>query len=147
MDRKQESIKGLSMNKNPLYMQIVNSDYWLNYSSYDSPIFQKGVAKKYKAFLLIACAGEQGITENEILFNCRLSSGRNYPNLLEDELKIELVRYKDKNPDGIGSHFRYALANKEDAQKVINLILSYEHNLLSEWDINQILELYPDKVA
>lgn len=135
------------MNKNPLYMQIVNSDYWLNYSSYDSPIFQKGVAKKYKAFLLIACAGEQGITENEILFNCRLSSGRNYPNLLEDELKIELVRYKDKNPDGIGDHFRYALANREDAQKVIELINKHNPKLIPDWQAINIIDLYPDKVA
>ncbi|WP_176700579.1 hypothetical protein [Gilliamella sp. App4-10] len=53
----------------------------------------------------------------------------------------------EPNTDGIGSHYRYYLANKEDAQKVVNLILSYENSLLTESDISQILALYPSKAA
>ena len=58
-----------------------------------------------------------------------------------------LKRMDEPNTDGIGSHYRYYLANKEDAQKVVNLILSYENSLLTESDISQILALYPSKAA
>lgn len=137
----------MEMKRNPLYMQITKGLQWNNYTSYDSPIPQKSVAKKYRAYLLIACSGINGITENEILITCSLSSGRNYPNLLEDELKIELIRYKDNNPDGIGTHFRYSLASKEDAEKVLNLINKNNPKLLPDWQILEVLELYHDKVA
>jgi len=43
--------------------------------------------------------------------------------------------------------YRYYLTSKEDTQKVINLILSYQPCLLSDWDINRILDQYPNKAA
>lgn len=135
------------MKINPLYREIVKGLDWNSYASYDSPIPQKMAPKKYRAFLLVACAGTYGITENEILFNCSLSSGRNYPNLIEDALKITLHRYKDGNPDGIGSHFRYALTSQEDAEKVLQLINKNNPKLLSDYQISEILEIYPKKVA
>jgi hypothetical protein len=46
--------------------------------------------------------GAGGWTENDILHNCRLSSGRNYASELERELDICLDRLEEKNPDGIG---------------------------------------------
>lgn len=135
----------MEIKKNPLYTQITKGYQWNKLTAYGNPIPQKGVAKKYRAFLLITCSGIQGVTENEILITCNLSNGRNYPNLLEDELKIELIRDKDKNPDGIGFHFRYALASKEDTQKVLNLINKHNPKLLPDWRISDILELYPVK--
>lgn len=133
--------------QNPLYSKIVKGLDWNLDTSNHSQSDYKKLPKKPRAYLLIVCTGDNGITENEILRTCRLSSGRNYCSELERKLNITLIRTDERNTDGIGSHYRYYLANKEDAQKVINLILSYEHSLLSDWDINQILELYPDKVA
>ncbi|RKS84677.1 hypothetical protein DES39_1889 [Orbus hercynius] len=135
------------MKSNPLYRQIVEGYNWNNYVSYDSPIPQKSVAKKYRAYLLIACSGAYGTTENHVLFNCSLSSGRNYASQLERELKITLHRYKDSNCDGIGAHFRYALTSKEDAEKVLNLINKNNPKLLLDYQIANILELYPKKAA
>ncbi|WP_392558741.1 hypothetical protein [Orbus mooreae] len=135
------------MKNNPLYRQIVEGYTWNNYISYDSPIPQKSVAKKYRAYLLIACSGIYGITENEILRTCSLSSGRNYATDIERELKITLHRYKDSNPDGIGSHFRYALTSKEDTEKVLHLINKNNPKLLTDNQLADILELYPLKVA
>lgn len=135
------------MKINPLYREIVKGLDWNNYTSYDSPIPQKMVAKKYRAYLLIACSGTYGITENHILLNCSLSSGRNYATEIERELKITLHRYKDGNPDGIGSHFRYALTSQEDAEKVLQLINKNNPKLLSDYQISEILEIYPKKVA
>lgn len=135
------------MKINPLYRKIVKGLDWNNYTSYDSPIPQKMVAKKYRAFLVIACAGAYGTTENDMWFNCHLSSSRNYATELDRELKITLHRYKDGNPDGIGSHFRYALTSQEDAEKVLQLINKNNPKLLSDYQISEILEIYPKKVA
>lgn len=133
--------------QNTLYREIVKGlDLKLDTSNHSQSDYKK-LPKKTRAYLLIACSGNNGITENEILQNCRLSSGRNYCSELERKLNISLYRTDERNTDGIGSHYRYYLASKEDAQKVINLILSYAPSLLNEWNINQILELYPDKAA
>ena len=88
-----------------------------------------------------------GITENDILYRCRLSSGRNYPTKLERELGIILYRTKEANPDGIGEHSRYRITSREDAEKVaqfINLKRS-KHSLppLDPAILNNVLSLYP----
>lgn len=63
-----------------------------------------------------------GITENEILRGCHLSSGRNYPNELERLLGINLERNKLLNPDGIGWHTQYVIRCRADAEKIVNHI-------------------------
>lgn len=89
----------------------------------------------------------QGITENEILFRCHLSSGRNYPTKLERELDIVLYRGKEPNPDGIGGHLRYRITSREDAEQVaqfINLKRSkYSLPPLDPAILNNVLALYP----
>ncbi|WP_392564730.1 hypothetical protein RHO13_04795 [Orbus wheelerorum] len=135
------------MKRNLLYREIVKGLDWKLDTSNHSQSDYKKLPKKPRAYLLIACTGNNGITENEILTVCRLSSGRNYCSELERKLNITLKRVDESNTDGIGSHFRYYLASKEDTQKVINLILSYQPCLLSDWDITRILDQYPNKVA
>lgn len=90
--------------------------------SFASSILSKNPPKKHRARLYMIGTGINGFTENEILFHCRLSSGRNYPNELERKLNIELERLDEPNPDGIGSHYRYRFKTSQDVQKVINLI-------------------------
>jgi hypothetical protein len=134
--------------QNPLYREIIEGLDWnlLDTSNHSQSNYKK-LPKKPRAYLLIACTGDNGITENEILRTCRLSSGRNYCPELERKLGITLKRMNEPNTGGIGSHYRYYLANREDAQKVVNLILSYENSLLTGSDISQILALYPSKAA
>jgi hypothetical protein len=133
--------------QNPLYREIIEGLHWNRDASNHSQSRYQCLPKKPRAYLLIACTGDNGITENEILRTCRLSSGRNYCSELERKLGITLKRMDEPNTDGIGSHYRYYLANREDAQKVVNLILSYENSLLTDSDISQILALYPSKAA
>ncbi|MDF7670131.1 hypothetical protein PT276_02740 [Orbaceae bacterium ESL0721] len=130
------------MKENPLYRQIVEGLGWSLDNANHSQSDHKKLPKKPRAYLLIVCSGENGITENEILWICKLSSGRNYCSELERKLHITLRRVDEPNTDGIGSHFRYYLASKEDAQKVINLILTYDPLLLREVDISRILACY-----
>lgn len=92
--------------------------------------------------------GAGGWTENDILRNCRLSSGRNYASELERELDICLDRLEEKNPDGIGAHMRYRFASRGDVLKVIQFVNHMaavnQHHGLSKQDIADILSLYPD---
>lgn len=132
---------------NPLYSRIVEGCNWNDSTFNNSSTIQKRLPKKCRAYLLIACSGMNGITENEILLNCRLSSGRNYASDLERLLNIKLSRHNEANPDGIGGHFRYFLTNREDTQKVIELIIRYDKELISNYYINQILDQYPSNVA
>jgi len=75
--------------------------------SHDShSLYSKPVPKKHKARLLILRSGAAGITENEILLQCRLPSGRNYVTDLERRLDMQFERIDEANPDGIGSHYR-----------------------------------------
>lgn len=107
------------------------------------------VQKKHKARLLILRSGAAGITENEILRNCSLSSGRNYISDLERRLDIQFERTDEANPDGIGSHFRYRFNKRADVLKVIDLVNSHAvvngHMPLNQLDVEDILKLYPDK--
>lgn len=111
----------------------------------------KPVPKKHKARLLILRSGAAGITENEILRHCRLSSGRNYISDLERRLDIQLERIDEANPDGIGSHFRYRFNKRADVQKVIDLVNSSAvvngHLPLNQLDVDDILKLYPDALT
>ncbi|VEI21847.1 Uncharacterised protein [Serratia plymuthica] len=70
---------------------------------------------------------------------------------LERSLDIQLERIDEKNPDGIGSHFRYRFVSCADVLRVIQLV---NHNAatggyhgLSQSDIANILTLYPDAAA
>lgn len=92
--------------------------------------------------------GFEGWTENDILRYCRLSSGRNYASEIERRLNIQLERIDEKNPDCIGSHLRYRFTGRGDVLKVIQLVNSNAaaggYYGLSEQDITDILNLYPD---
>lgn len=85
-------------------------------------IITKRTPKKQRGFIYIVGSGANGITENDSLKYCRLSSFRNYCSELERKLNINLERIDEPNPDGIGSHYRYRIRSQKDAQKVINLI-------------------------
>lgn len=115
------------------------------------PLELKPVPKKHKARVLILLSGVSGITENEILRHCRLSSGRNYLTDLERRLDIQFERIDEANPDGIGSHYRYRFIKRADVQKVITLVnaraLSNGHPQLNQMDVEGILNLYPDNAA
>lgn len=115
------------------------------------PLELKPVPKKHKARVLILRSGASGITENEILRHCRLSSGRNYLTDLERRLDIQFERIDEANPDGIGSHYRYRFIKRADVQKVITLVnasaLSNGHAQLNQMDVEGILNLYPDNAA
>lgn len=106
----------------------------------------KQIPKAIRAYEQIL-KSPQGITENEILFRCHLSSGRNYPTKLERELGIILYRVKEQNPDGIGGHLRYRIISREDAEKVAQLINNkrHQHKLppLDPVILSNILALYP----
>lgn len=108
----------------------------------------KPAPKKHRARVYMLKTGVNGCTENEILKYCRLSSGRNYFSELERCLDIQLERIDEKNPDGIGSHFRYRFVNRADVLLVIQLV-NYNaaaggYHGLSQSDIANILTLYPD---
>ncbi|HFT1548540.1 TPA: hypothetical protein ACH27V_002164 [Klebsiella quasipneumoniae subsp. similipneumoniae] len=104
--------------------------------------------KKHRARVYMLRTGVEGWTENDILRYCRLSSGRNYASELERRLDIQLERIDEKNPDGIGSHLRYRFTGRGDVLKVIQLVNSNAaaggYYGLSEQDITDILNLYPD---
>lgn len=119
----------------------------LNLSAASLPA-TKRAPKKHRAYCYMLRTGINGFTENDILFNCRLSSGRNYPNELERDLGICFVRTKEKNPDGIGGHFRYRFTNRADVIKVIRLV-NFKASIgkyasLSPQEIIDILNLYPE---
>lgn len=108
----------------------------------------KPAPKKHRARCYMMRTGVEGWTENDILRYCRLSSGRNYATELERQLDISLERIDEKNPDGIGSHFRYRFSSRGDVLRAIQLV---NHNAnaggyrsLSQNDISDILTLYPD---
>lgn len=111
----------------------------------------KPAPKKHRARCYMMRTGVEGWTENDILRYCRLSSGRNYASELERRLDISLERIDEKNPDGVGSHFRYRFACRTDVLRVIELV---NHNAtvgryhgLSRQDVSDILTLYPDALT
>lgn len=112
------------------------------------PLALKPAPKKHKARVLILRSGVTGITENEILRYCRLSSGRNYLTELERRLDIQFERIDEANPDGIGSHYRYRFIKRSDVQKVITLVnacaVTNGHQPINQMDVEGILNLYPD---
>ena len=122
-----------------------NSDVTPATSTTQAP---KRTPKKHRARLYMLHSGIEGFTENDILRYCRLSSGRNYVSEIERELNIYLERIDEKNPDGIGSHFRYRFTCRADVMKVINLVKLHaqinQHKGLSHADIADILSLYPE---
>lgn len=77
--------------------------------------------KTERAYLLLL-SWPGGVTEGDILRHCRLSSGRNYASKVERTLGIRLHREDVPNPDGIGSHYRYRITNRTDAERVAGLI-------------------------
>ena len=109
-------------------------------------ILTKTPPKKIKAWICFLYS-YQGITENDILRQCRLSSGRNYLTELERLLNIKLERTDEPNPDGIGSHDRYRIRNQKDAKRIIDLINSRAcaggYDGISIYQSDLILSLYP----
>lgn len=107
--------------------------------------------KKHRARCYMMRTGIEGWTENDILKFARLSSGRNYATELERLLNIRLERIDERNPDNIGSHFRYRLASRHDVLLVIQLVnynaLYNGHQQLTKNEISDILYLYPDTPA
>lgn len=108
----------------------------------------KPAPKKHRAREFMLRSGASGFTENELLRYCRLSSGRNYASELERQLDIRLERIDEKNPDGIGSHFRYRFTCRADVMRVIRL-MKYNASAggypgLTDHEANAILTLYPD---
>jgi hypothetical protein len=119
-------------------------------SANDNTVIQtiNPVPKKHKARVYMMRTGVEGWTENDILHYCRLSSGRNYASELERILDIRLERLDEQNPDGIGSHYRYRFSSRADVLSVIQLV-NYNafingHRKLTQREINDILDLYPD---
>ncbi|MDR0806988.1 MAG: hypothetical protein LBN41_09650 [Enterobacteriaceae bacterium] len=108
----------------------------------------KPAPKKHRAHCYMLRSGVNGFTENEILYHCRLSSGRNYPTELERQLDIRFERLDEANPDGIGSHYRYRFICRTDVLRVINLVNANAsargYQPLTQREINGILSLYPD---
>lgn len=85
------------------------------------PVTHKPATKTERAYLLLL-TWSNGVTEGDILRHCRLSSGRNYASKVERALGISLHRENMPNPDGIGSHYRYRVANRHDAERLAGLI-------------------------
>ncbi|SUB64946.1 Uncharacterised protein [Plesiomonas shigelloides] len=108
----------------------------------------KPAPKKHRARVYMLRSGANGWTENGILRNCRLSSGRNYASELERTLGIHLLRTTEQNHDGIGSHLRYQFACRSDVLRVIHLVnhkaTAGGYQGLSRAEIDYILTLYPD---
>jgi hypothetical protein len=111
----------------------------------------KPAPKKHRARAYMLKTGVNGWTENDILKYCRLSSGRNYASELERRLDIHLERIDEKNPDGIGSHFRYRIMSRLDALRVIDLMKYHAsvggYSGLTKEEVRDILDLYPDTTA
>ncbi|WP_116473820.1 hypothetical protein [Zobellella maritima] len=110
----------------------------------------KAAAKKERAFMLIL-SSSGGVTENDILRHCHLSSGRNYPTLLERTLSIRLHRDDILNPDGIDTHYRYRITNRADAERVADLIDNMRQRRkappLSAQELAALLACYPEQTA
>ncbi|WP_238739467.1 hypothetical protein [Klebsiella pneumoniae] len=136
--------------KNRPEKQAANSDIRTSdITPTTSPVqVPKRTPKKHRARVYMLRTGFEGWTENDIPRYCRLSSGRNYASEIERRLNIQLERIDEKNPDGIGSHLRYRFTGRGDVLKVIQLVNSNAaaggYYGLSEQDITDILNLYPD---
>ena len=78
-------------------------------------------SKRERAFIYILLH-PSGATENDILRNIGLSSGRNYFTLLERKHGFMLTRVNDENPDGIGTHLRYSFTSLEIAAAILSEI-------------------------
>ncbi|MHB9347057.1 hypothetical protein ACPUEX_13465 [Enterobacter vonholyi] len=136
--------------KNRPVQQAANSDYRTSDVMPTASAVQpfKRTPKKHRARVYMLRTGVEGWTENDILRYCRLSSGRNYATELIRLLDIDLERIRERNPDGIGAHLRYRFVSRDDVLKVIQLVnhnaAINEHRGLSQQDIAEILNLYPD---
>lgn len=87
----------------------------------NSPKKPKAQPKKERAFIYIL-QHPTGATENDILRNIGLSSGRNYFTQLERLYGFEFARASDENPDGIGTHLRYSFSSPEIAAAILKEI-------------------------
>lgn len=87
----------------------------------DSPKKPKAQPKKERAFIYIL-QHPTGATENDILRNVGLSSGRNYFTQLERLHGFELTKVKEENLDGIGAHLRYGFSSQEIAAAILKEI-------------------------
>lgn len=81
-------------------------------------------SKKERAYHFIL-SNPKGVTENDILINVRLSSGRNYFTELERKYGFKFIRLNQPNPDGIGCHFKYVIESLKDAKRILQAINKY----------------------
>ena len=114
------------------------------------PPLQRRQTKTERAYMLILST-PIGTTENDILRVCRLSSGRNYTNLLEKAAQIQLKRISEPNPDGIGSHYRYQIRSAEDAYSaamvISKLIVRRGAIPLTEDEVRRLTRPYEEEGA
>ena len=87
----------------------------------DSPKKPNKQPKKERAFIYIL-QHPTGATENDILRNIGLSSGRNYFTELERLYDFKFTRVSDENPDGIGTHLRYGFSSPEISAAILKEI-------------------------
>ena len=87
----------------------------------DSPKMFKAQPKRERALLYIL-QNPCGATENDILLNVGLSSGRNYFTQLERLCGIKFTREHIENTDGIGAHLRYSFFSLEIANEIVKEI-------------------------
>ncbi|MBO1518246.1 hypothetical protein [Oceanisphaera pacifica] len=110
------------------------------------PIATKPATKTERAYMLLL-SWPKGVTEGDILRHCRLSSGRNYASKAERALGIRLNRESMDNPDGIGCHYRYSVANCQDAERLASLISQMRHKrnapALTPAEVAQLAAPYP----
>lgn len=109
------------------------------------PPMRRRQTKTERAYMLII-SSPHGVTENDILRNCHLSSGRNYANLLEKAAQIHLKRIPEPNPDGIGSHYRYQIRSAQDAfcsaMVISKLMMRRGASPLSEDEVRSLTRPY-----
>ena len=95
-----------------------------------SPTPKKPQSKTERANLYIL-AHPEGATENDILLNAGLSSGRNY-----------FTQKKIPNSDGIGGHLKYSFNSLDIAETIIKVInKSRIKRKLAEFTPEQTAEL------
>ncbi|MCB5310761.1 hypothetical protein [Yersinia massiliensis] len=109
------------------------------------------IPKKHYARLYMLRSGTRGFTKNEILRYCHLSSGRNYATDIELLLGIQLERINEINNGDIANYYRYRINSRCDVIQIMELVSHNAtikgHQQLTQDEINDILDLYPEEPA
>jgi len=106
------------------------------------------VPNKKERTLMLLLRSPFGLTENHVLRDIRISNARNYFTEAERKLSISLGRIELENPDGIGDHYKYWIACRDDAMKIATLInqmrIRRKADPLSGFDIELLISRYPE---